>query len=186
MPAKTLNEQFINKGLICPPDKNHIEYTDVERTGLYVEVRSTSQGQGTWWFRFKEKDTGKTARIKVGRTIDVSAREAKDQVKILRAKMHLGTDLAGENRKKKETLTWTAFFEQWYLPHSKQHKRSWTNDEEMHRLRIKGQFGHIKLSKFSRRNVQQWLNEIHPTSNGFKSIAELMFARMKEAFPALD
>ncbi len=32
---------------------------------------------------------------------------------------------------------------------------------------------------------KEWLNEIHPTSKGFKIIAELIFAEMKQAFPSL-
>ena len=149
MPAKVLNEKFINNGLICPADKNQIEYTDADRTGLYIEVRSTSQGQGTYWYRFKAKDSGKTARIKIGRTDTVSIREAKAQVKTLRAKAELGADLAGEQRRKKEILTWTTFFEQWYLPHAKQHLRSWKNLDEMHRLRIKERFGHWRSNGFA-------------------------------------
>jgi integrase len=160
MPAKILNEQFIKTGLICPSNKSHIEFTDANRTGLYVEVRSTSQGRGTWWYRFKAKDSGRTARIKIGRTDLVSVKLAKEQVRTLRAKAQLGEDLAGEQRKKKETLTWSAFFEQWYLPHAKQHLRSWGNLEEMHRLRIKDRFGDIKLNKITRHAVQQFHNEL--------------------------
>ena len=44
MPAKILNEKFIREGLTCPPGKHQVEYTDANRTGLYVEVRSTSEG----------------------------------------------------------------------------------------------------------------------------------------------
>ena len=95
MPSKVLNEHFVKTGLVCPENRLHIEYTSEDRSGLYVEVRSTSQGQGTYWFRFKEKDTGKTARVKIGRTTDISIRDAKKQVKTLRAKIHLGSDLAG-------------------------------------------------------------------------------------------
>lgn len=160
MPSKVLNEQFIKTGLICPENRQHIEYTSHDRSGLYVEVRSTSQGQGTYWFRFKEKDSGKTARVKIGRTTDVSIREAKEHVKTLRAKLQLGADLAGEQRKKKEILTWTEFFDQWYLPHAQQHLRSWGYLEEMHRLRIKARFGHIKLNKISRHAVQNFHNDL--------------------------
>lgn len=32
---------------------------------------------------------------------------------------------------------------------------------------------------------KEWLNEIHPTSRGFKKIADLMFMKMKESFPSL-
>ena len=42
MPAKVLNSNFIKSGLTCPEHMSHIEYTDKDRTGLYVEVRSTS------------------------------------------------------------------------------------------------------------------------------------------------
>ena len=160
MPAKILNEKFIQTGLICPPDKHHIEYTDADRTGLYIEVRSTSQRQGTYWYRFKAKETGKTARIKIGSTDAISIKEAKEQVRSLRAKAQLGADLAGDQRKKKEILTWTEFFEQWYLSHAKQHLRSWGNLEEMNRLRIKDRFGHVKLNKITRHAVQQFHNEL--------------------------
>jgi integrase len=160
MPSKVLNEQFIKTGLVCPESRNHIEYTSDDRSGLYIEVRSTSQGKGTYWFRFKEKDTGKTARVKVGRTTDISIRDAKEQVKTLRARLQLGTDLAAEQRKKKEILTWTDFFDQWYLPHARQHLRSWSNLEEMHRLRIKERFGDLKLNKITRHAVQQFHSDL--------------------------
>ena len=160
MPAKLLDDKFIRTGLVCPENRQHIEYTSDDRSGLYVEVRSTSQGQGTYWFRFKEKDTGKTARVKIGRTTDISIREAKEQVKTLRARLQLGTDLAGEQRKKKEVLTWTELFEQWYLPHATQHLRSWAYLEEMHRLRIKERFGQVKLNKISRHAVQQFHSDL--------------------------
>jgi hypothetical protein len=111
MPAKVLNEKFIKTGLVCPSNKSHIEYTSDDRSGLYVEVRNTSEGQGTFWYRFKANDTGKTARVKIGRTTDISIRDAKEQVKALSAKAQLGTDLADEQRKKKEVLTWSTFFE---------------------------------------------------------------------------
>lgn len=32
---------------------------------------------------------------------------------------------------------------------------------------------------------KEWLNEIHPTSKGFKAIADLMFEQMRASFPAL-
>ncbi|WP_448549674.1 hypothetical protein [Thalassotalea fusca] len=32
---------------------------------------------------------------------------------------------------------------------------------------------------------KEWLNEIHPTSDGFKAIAELIFDKMKEKFPKI-
>jgi len=140
-------------GLICPEHLAHIEYTDENRTGLYIEVRSTSQGQGTFWHRFKD-DGNRTARIKIGRTIDVTLQQAKDQVATLRAKKQLGQDIAGEEKKRKQSITWDELFNSWYLPHVKQHLRSWGNLEEMHRLRISDQFGSKKLNQITKYQLQ--------------------------------
>jgi hypothetical protein len=30
-----------------------------------------------------------------------------------------------------------------------------------------------------------WLNEIHPTSNGFKELAQIIFSEMTQRFPSL-
>ena len=59
MPIIKLTQAFINKSLQCPSNKTRIEYCDSELPGLYVEVRATSQGQGTYYLRYKDS-TGKT------------------------------------------------------------------------------------------------------------------------------
>jgi integrase len=159
MPAKVLNDKFIREGLVCPPDKHQIEYTDADRTGLYIEVRATSPGQGTYWLRYKDA-TGKTARVKIGRTGDISVKETKAKVRTLRAEIQLGADPSAIKRERKQVPTWNAFFIDWYLPHAKNHKRSWGNDEEMHRLRISDCFGHLRLDQIRRQQVQQFHSEL--------------------------
>jgi integrase len=159
MPATVLTDKFVKTGLICPPGKNQIEYTDANRTGLYIEVRATSPGQGTYWFRYKD-GSGKTARVKIGRTPDISIRDAKAKVKTLRAQTQLGSDPAAEKRERKQVITWNAFFDEWYLPHAKQHKRSWANDMEMHRLRISERFGRLRLDQIRKQQVQQFHSEL--------------------------
>lgn len=129
MPARTLNDSFIREGLICPPDKHQIEFTDADRTGLYIEVRATSPGQGTYWLRYKDA-SGKTARVKIGRTSDISVKDAKAKGEDHPRRIQLGSDPSAERRERKQVPTWNAFFVDWYMPHVKQHKRSWANDEE--------------------------------------------------------
>lgn len=160
MPARILNDDFLKTGLICPPGKHQIEYTDADRTGLYIEVRNTSPGNGTYWFRYKD-GSGKTARVKIGRTDDVSIKEAKAKVKTLRAEIQLGGDPGAEKRERKKVPTWNTFFVSWYLPHVTQHKRTWANDEEMHRLRIKDRFGHCRLDQVRKSDVQLFHAELH-------------------------
>ena len=43
--------------------KNRIEYCDTELPGLYIETRATSEGQGTWYLRYKDAN-GKTCHQK--------------------------------------------------------------------------------------------------------------------------
>ncbi|TXS90802.1 tyrosine-type recombinase/integrase [Parahaliea maris] len=159
MPAKVLDDNFIENGLICPPGRQRIEYTDINRTGLYIEVSAVTPGVGTYWYRYKDAN-GKTARVKVGRSTDVSIKDAKAKVKELKAKTHLGEDPAADVKAKKQVPTLAAYFEDTYLPHAKVNKRSWPYDKKMYDLRIKPRFGHIKLNQLRRADIQQFHNEL--------------------------
>lgn len=160
MPAKVLNDQFIRTGLICPENRHHIEYTSADRSGLYVEVRSTSQGQGTLWWRSKDPDTGKTVRVKIGRTTEISMKDAKKRVKQLRARRALGEDMV-DIKGKKPTITWRELFHQHYLPHKRSHdKKSIKNDIEMNRLRIEPRWGDRPIGKISTVDIRQFHMEL--------------------------
>jgi len=148
MPSQQLNDKFIRTGLSCPPTKSKIEYTSADRSGLYVEVRSTSEGQGTFWWRFKDPDSGKTSRVKLGRTMDISVKDAKDRVKKLRARRALGEDFTGKSEKKL-SITWPVLIRDHYLPYKRSHgKRSIKNDIEMNR-RITARFADTPLNKLT-------------------------------------
>jgi hypothetical protein len=43
-----LTHDFITNYFRCPEGLRRIEYVDTGGTGLYVEVRATSEGQGTF------------------------------------------------------------------------------------------------------------------------------------------
>ena len=159
MPKILLTEKIISKGLTCPSDERRIEYCDTQIPGLYLEIRATSPGHGTYYLRYKDAN-GKTCHQKIGRTCDLTLKEAREEAKRLRAEIQLGANPRAETRAKKAVMTWSDFFDQWYLPHSKQHKRSWANDEEMHRLRIKDRFGHLQLNKITRHAVQRFHSEL--------------------------
>ena len=87
MPIIKLTQQFITNNLQCQ-DKKRIEYCDQELPGLYVEVRATSQGQGTYYLRYKDNNA-KTCHQKIGRTMNVSLLEARKQAKTLKAEIAL-------------------------------------------------------------------------------------------------
>jgi hypothetical protein len=57
--------------------------------------------------------------------------------------------------------------------------------EEVLKVAVKRERFIVVDSRGALAGKKEWLNEIHPTSNGFKTIAQLIFTEMKEAFPAL-
>ena len=84
MPILSLTTSFITNGLTVPEGKPRIEYCDEQLPGLYIEVRATSPGQGTYYLRYKDK-TGKTRHQKIGRTSDISLMDARKKAKTLKA-----------------------------------------------------------------------------------------------------
>lgn len=155
MPIVKLSESFIRNNLQCPKDKSRIEYCDSELPGLYVEVRATSPGQGTYYLRYKDS-TGKTCHQKIARTADINLVEARKQARTLKAEIALGSDPRAEEKARLAVLTFSEFFEQHYLPYVTPRKRSWGRDEELYRLRIKAVFGHKRLNQITRQQIQSF------------------------------
>ncbi|MBK7263818.1 MAG: hypothetical protein IPI03_18975 [Rubrivivax sp.] len=53
MAVVKLTQDLIAHGLHCPAGKQRDELVDDQRTGLYIEVRIASPGQGTYYLRYK-------------------------------------------------------------------------------------------------------------------------------------
>ncbi len=153
MPIVKLTPPFINNELICPKGKNRIEYCDADLPGLYIEVRASSPGQGTYYLRYKD-NTSKTCHQKIGRTHDLSLVDARKAAKTLKAEIELGADPRGEEKARKAVLTYAEFFHAHYLPYVTPRKRSWSKDEEMFRLRLNAVFGGKRLNQITRQQIQ--------------------------------
>ena len=153
MPIIKLTQQFIAHDLKCPAGKTRIEYCDADYPGLYIEVRATSPGQGTYYLRYKDS-AGKSSHKRFGRSTDTTLADARKKAKKLKAEIELGADPRGEEKARKAVLTYAEFFEQHYLPYVQPRKRSWGKDEEMFRLRLKAQFGNQRLNQITRQQIQ--------------------------------
>lgn len=159
MPIVKLTENFIANDLKCPETKPRIEYCDSEVRGLYIEVRVTSPGQGTYYLRYKN-ESNTTAHQKIGRTSEMTLGEARKKAKLQKAEIALGADPRGEEKARKAVITFADFFELHYLPFVTSRKRSWKRDEELFRLRIKGVFGNKRLNEITRQQVQTFHSAI--------------------------
>ena len=146
-----LTPHVISHELHCPPNKSRQELCDSDLPGLYAELRATSPGQGTWYFRFKDTN-GKTCHKRIGSTIEVTLSDARKEARRLKAEIAQGINPKGEP--KKVMLTYDAFFIDHYLPYVTPRKRSWKRDEELYRIRIKSKFGGQKLDAITRQEIQ--------------------------------
>lgn len=147
-----LTESFISTGLQCSVGKRREEFVSDDRSGLYVEVRSSSNGQGTYYLRFKDV-SGKSCHMKIGRTVDISLADARRKVKELKAEIALGGNPRADESKKL-VITFDTLFTEHYLPYVKPRKRSWDRDEELYRLRIKDVLGNKRLNQITRLQIQ--------------------------------
>jgi len=154
-----LTQQFIDNQLVCPAGVQRAEFVSDERSGLYVEVRSSSNGQGTFYLRYKDV-SGKSCHQKIGRTVDISLADARRKVKELKAEIELGADPRAEEKARKAVITFDEFFSDHYLPYVKPRKRSWTRDEELYRLRISAKFGKKRLNEVTRQQIQTFHSEV--------------------------
>ncbi|MEP1472168.1 MAG: tyrosine-type recombinase/integrase [Halieaceae bacterium] len=155
MPKLNLTQKFVDKPTPPPAGKRRIEHCDIALPGLYLEVKATSPTWGTFYLRYKDA-SGKTCHKKIGRSTDITLKQARSSAKQLRAQIQLGADPQAEARAKKQVMTFQSFFNDHYLPHVQQHKRSWKNDEEMFRLRINGLIGSKPLNRITRSEVQRF------------------------------
>lgn len=153
MPIVKLNPAFISTNLICPADKPRVEWCCDEIPGLYIEVRATSPGRGTFFLRYKDRNN-KTCHEKLGRSTDIGLPDARKQARKLKAEIALGADPRGEERARKAVLTFDEFFKEHYFPYVKPRKRSWDRDEQLFRLRIQPVFGSKRLNEVSRQQIQ--------------------------------
>ena len=149
-----LTTDFLANQLQCPDGQRRIEYVDKGGTGLYVEVRATSQGQGTFYLRFKDSN-GKTCHQKIGRTTEITLDDARQRAKTLKAQITLGADPQAEQKAKRAVPTLEEVFLE-YMKEAKVHNRGWKKKRQMYDLRIKAAFGPKRITEIKRAEIRSW------------------------------
>ncbi len=154
-----LTQSLIDTNLQTYARAPRIELVSDDRSGLYIEVRSSSSNQGTYYLRYKDQG-GKSCHQKIGRTADISLAEARCKIKELKAEIALGADPRAEERARKSVITFDDFFYNFYLPFAKPRKRSWARDEELFRLRISKKYGSKRLNDLTKMQAQNFQAEL--------------------------
>ena len=155
-----LSQKFIDAGLSVPAGKAKVEYVDDSRSGLYVLVSSKSQGQGTYFLRWKDAN-GKTTHLKLGRTTEISLSDIK---KLVLKNKHDITSMGRNPRKeeiaRKAVLTYREFFLQHYWKHVELRKRSAHSDMSLFRVRLDATFGDIRINQITRSKISSFHNDL--------------------------
>ena len=110
MPVVTFSEHFVRTGLVCPSHKKRTEFCDQDLPGLFIEVRSATPGQGTWYLRYKSS-SGKTAYESLGTTQDTSLTQARSKAASLKARIREGVVPVARAPKPQKVVTFDAFME---------------------------------------------------------------------------
>lgn len=153
-----LTQKLIDNDLQRYINGRRTELVSDERTGLYIELRNTSKGDGTYYLRYKDA-SGKTTHQKLGRTTEISLTEARKKVAELKAEISTGTSLKGPQPVKKGEMTLDQLWVEYY-DFAKSTKRSYRRDEQLYRIRIKKRFGHLKLSEITVRQIQTLMMDV--------------------------
>ncbi len=153
MPVLHLTQAMITQGIPLPEGVGRFEACCADLPGLYLELRATSPGQGTYYYRYKDHSK-KTCHKRIGSTADITLADARKQAKQIKAEIALGA--YPKSVEKEVTVpTFTDFFEQQYMPYVTPRKRSWASDESLYRNYLKDEFTQ-RLDQITRQQIQRW------------------------------
>ena len=157
--VEKLDQAFVDRHLQCREGVARAEFVDPQRTGLYIEVRATSPGQGTYYLRYKDRN-GKTCHQKIAKTTEVSLAEARKRARDLKAEIQLGADPRGEHKAKASIPTLSAYWDDAFFPHIRPRLRSWAKLQGMWRLRVQPRFGDVRIDQLKRLELQAFHAEL--------------------------
>ncbi len=145
--------------LVCPPTAKKIEFGVPGYTGLFLQCLASVNSQRTWYQRL-QKACGNNTYKRLGTLKDVSLSQAKKLSEQARAEHQLALRNAVAPVVETQVLTLSAFMSEHYMPHAKLHKRSAKKDEQLFRIHIGPRFGHLHLTKITKREVQVFHNDL--------------------------
>lgn len=153
MPVMKLNQSMFPQVLQCPAGIGRLELCDADLPGLYIEIRATAPGQGTFYLRYKDA-TSKTCHKRIGSTADLTLADARKQAKVLKGEIASGIDPKRDEKTKAVVPLFSSFMETTYFDHIRSRKRSWASDVSLYKNYLKSDFGHLPLDQITRQQVQ--------------------------------
>lgn len=108
-----------------------------------------------WYLRLKNS-AGTNVYKKLGTVKDISLPQARKLVKQIRSEHAVTLHAAGNAALvvAKTEMTWGTFIADHFAPYCKAHIRSFKKYEQLERIYVAPRFGHLPLSKITRKEVQ--------------------------------
>ena len=127
------------------------EYADADCTGLHLRV---SKG-GRRFFQHRYRAFGRKKCMSLGEFPAVSLQEARQRVAENKSLLAKDKDPAEDRVRAKGDLTFAEFAEQRYLPHAKDHKKTWDDDVWKVEKILNPALGKLRLSCITQRDISQ-------------------------------
>lgn len=133
MPKQLLTQTFVD-AVQCPRSHNKLDYRDTKRSGLTLKVLRS--GKKSYYIVFRSSD-GRRVEKRFADAAVMPLNSARSQAQTLLAQFAVGKDpfeqptepiQESQQASVEPSLTFAAFVSEYYLPHAKSYKRSWSTD----------------------------------------------------------
>ena len=148
-----LNQKLADNLPPMPEGKKTMEFRDIDMPGFLISQYATNPDIGTYTLRYRDGD-GKQRALKIGRTDQMSLKQAKAIAKTKRSEIALGGDPSGDKVIQRSEQTYGEAMEQYYLPDVEQRLRRPKYYKQLWEYRIKPELGHKKINSITRADVQ--------------------------------
>jgi len=148
-----LNQKLADRLPPLPEGKKSVEHRDIDMKNFLIAQYHTNPDVGTYTLRYRDEN-GRQRALKIGRTDEMSLKQAKAIAKTKKSEIALGADPQGEAERKRAELTYAEAMEQYYLPDIEQRLRRPEYYRQLYYNRIKPEIGHKKLNSVTRADVQ--------------------------------
>ena len=152
------------------------EYSDAECIGLKLRV---SKG-GRKFFQHRYRYMGRKKCLTLGEFPYVSVQNARQRVSEHKSLLSRDIDPSDERAQKTNDLTFSKFCEDFYVPHAKQHKKTWQEDVYKIDGQIEPAFGDYRLTTITARDISTFLSQqkertSSTTANHYATLIKRMF-----------
>jgi integrase len=145
--------------LVAPTLRTVDEYSDTVATGLHLCVYRS--GRKVFHMRYSidmRKGSKKIGEFP-GTDLDMARKAAHE----IRSLIDQGIDPKAQTAVAPAEVLFGDFFLDIYLPHAKEHKRSYSSDESKYRVHLKDRFGDIPFSQLTQAEIQSFLIDFSKT-----------------------